>query len=152
MATDQRTELRKQIKAHHRRTSKYNLPTVEVRRSKQNGMNGNGMNGNGMNGNHSGNDATSSTKQAEKHQRTVFINKPKPGSKLGVTMTQNNTEGPAPVSISLLKPGGIAVESGLQVDDVILQVNGTSVRDPMQCTDLLKASQKLSIVVERERR
>lgn len=78
---------------------------------------------------------------------TVKVVKPNINAKMGVTVTKT---GPSAVFVSDLKPGFIGQQSGLQNNDIILKVNGETVETPVQCTDLFKGSQELTIVVERE--
>ena len=80
-------------------------------------------------------------------QVTVKVAKPNINSKMGVTVTKT---GPSAVFVSDLKPGFCGQQAGLMFNDIILQVNGENVGTPVQCTDLFKGSQELTIVVERE--
>ena len=80
-------------------------------------------------------------------QVTVVVSKSNVTAKMGVTVTKT---GPSAVFVSDLKQGFCGANAGLMLNDVILQVNQEIVETPVQCTDLFKGMQELTIVVERE--
>jgi serine protease Do len=74
---------------------------------------------------------------------------PSPGSGfLGVAMD----EAPAGVKITLVGPGSAAEKAGLKVDDIVLAVNGSAVKDPDSMAGLVgkhKPDEKVTLKIKR---
>ena len=82
---------------------------------------------------------------------TVELRKTNPDARLGVSVSEKTDAARGRVVVvSALQPGCVAERSGLQVGDIILEVDGQSPKSPTHCTELVKKAQgKATLLVER---
>ena len=83
----------------------------------------------------------------EGERLTFHLPTPTPTSPFSVTLLQADPSGPVRVS-AFPNPVGVAATSGLQLNDIVLSINGVTINHLPQAITLLKEAKAGTVAVE----